>query len=122
MEIKNARIEKTQLGYEGRGVFTFLFVLRLDKASVAFGSYPFDFYDKEKKVRICNDKAGEGIKKLLDVVGVKHWEELDGQCIRFEDPGIGQRITKIGNIVEDKWFDASEFFGAPPAREQVEEV
>ena len=110
MEIKNARIEKTQLGYEGRGTFTFVLVLRMDKASVAFGNYPFDSYDKEKGIRICSEKAGEGIKKLLDVVGVKHWEEMEGQCVRFEDPGIGQRITKIGNIVEDKWFDASEFF------------
>lgn len=120
MEIKNARIEKTQLGYE-RGVFTFLLVLRLDKTSVAFGNYPFDFYDKEKKTRVCTEKAGEGIKKLMDIVGVKHWEELVGQAVRFEDPGIGQRITKIGNIVDDKWFDAVEFFGAPPSREQTED-
>ena len=36
---------------------------------------------------------------------------LAWQYIRFEDNGWGSIITKIGNIVEDKWFDLKEFFG-----------
>nr|DAF85767.1 MAG TPA: hypothetical protein [Siphoviridae sp. ctWT735] len=31
--------------------------------------------------------------------------------IRFEDNGLGSTVTKIGNIIEEKWLDLEEFFG-----------
>ena len=36
---------------------------------------------------------------------------LPGKYIRIEDNGLGSTITKIGNIIEEKWFDLKEFFG-----------
>lgn len=51
----------------------------------------------------------EAISKVLEVVGVDKWEDLPGKYIRFEDNG--SIITKIGNIIEEKWFDIREFFG-----------
>ena len=52
----------------------------------------------------------EAISKILDVVGVDKWEDLPGKHIRFEDAGWGSTVTKIGNIITDKWFDMREFF------------
>lgn len=37
-------------------------------------------------------------------------EDLPGKYIRFEDNGFGSTVTKIGNIVNDKWFDMKNFF------------
>ena len=45
------------------------------------------------------------------IVGVDKWEDLPGKYIRFEDNGCGFTVTKIGNIIKDKWFDLKEFFG-----------
>ena len=53
----------------------------------------------------------EVISEILDVVGVDKWEDLPGKYIRFEDGGWGSTVTKIGNIIKDKWFDMRNFFG-----------
>ena len=53
----------------------------------------------------------EAISKVLEVVGVDKWEDLPGKYIRFEDNGWGSKVTKIGNIIEEKWLDLEEFFG-----------
>lgn len=66
---------------------------------------------KETKTRVFKAKSMESISELLDVVGVDKWEDLPGKYIRFEDNGRSSSITKIGNIIEDKWFDLEEFFG-----------
>lgn len=52
----------------------------------------------------------EAISKIL-VVGVDKWEDLPGKYIRIEYNGLGSTVTKIGNIIEEKWFDLKEFFG-----------
>lgn len=52
----------------------------------------------------------EAISKVLEVVGVDKWEDLPGKYIRFEDNGWGSAVTKIGNIIEEKWLDLEEFF------------
>lgn len=70
-----------------------------------------DGYDKETKTRVFKTKSMESISELLDVVGVDKLEDLPGKYIRFEDNGRSSSITKIGNIIEDKWFDLEEFFG-----------
>ena len=53
----------------------------------------------------------EAISKILEVVGVDEWEDLPGKYIRIEYKGLGSTVTKIGNIIEGKWFDLNEFFG-----------
>lgn len=70
-----------------------------------------DEYDKETKTRVFKAESMESISELLDVVGVDKWEDIPGKYILFEDNGRSSSITKIGNIIEDKWFDLEEFFG-----------
>ena len=48
--------------------------------------------------------------RIMDVVGVRRWEDLKGQYIRYEDHGWGSTVTVIGNIIKDKWFDIDKFF------------
>ena len=48
--------------------------------------------------------------RIMDTVGVERWEDLKGKYIRIVDEGWGSSVKKIGNIIEDKWFDIDKFF------------
>lgn len=95
--IKNARILSAMLGQEDHGIRTFMIYIDADGFSCGFA-------------RIFKAESMDGISKILDVVGVNNWEDLPGKYIRYEDDGRGSGITKIGNIIDDKWFDIEEFF------------
>lgn len=100
--LKNAIIKSTMLGREDHGIMTFMIRIRFDGCvTCGVGGYALDGYTKSM----------EAISKILDVVGVDRWEDLPGKYIRFEDNGPGSTVNKIGNIIEDKWFDLKEFFG-----------
>ena len=109
--IKNAKIQSTMLGREDHGIMTFMIYI---EASNGFfcgvGGYCLDEFDPTTKTRVFRAESMEAISKILEVVGVDRWEELPGKYIRFEDNGLGFTITKIGNIIDDKWFDIESYF------------
>lgn len=50
MEIKNAKITSTSLGYEDHGILTFGLCLDISGGGgVVYGGFALDGYDKEKK-------------------------------------------------------------------------
>lgn len=110
MDIKNARIQSTMLGREDHGIMTFMIFINADRFTCGAGGYCLDEFDSATQTRVFKAKSMEAISKILDVVGVKTWEELPGKYIRFEDNGWGSTVTKIGNIIDEKWFDMREFF------------
>lgn len=111
--IKNAVIKSTMLGREDHGIMTFILTINFDSCmSFGVGGYCLDAYDPKTETRVFKAKSMEVISKILDVVSVNYWEELPGKYIRFEDDGWGSMVTKIGNIMEDKWLDFKEFFSA----------
>lgn len=109
--IKNARIQSTMLGREDHGVMTFMIYIDACDFSCGVGGFCLDEYSDDIKARIFRAESMEVISEILDVVGVDKWEDLPGKYIRFEDNGWRSPITKIGNIINDKWFDMKEFFG-----------
>lgn len=112
MEIKNAKITSTSLGYEDHGILTFGLCLDISGGGgVIYGGFALDGYDKEKKKRVCDAKSMECITEIMNVVGVKNWEDLKGKYIRIQTNGWGSTIDTIGNLMEDKWFNIREFFG-----------
>lgn len=108
--IKNARIRSTMLGREDHGIMTFMIYIDTDKFSCGVGGYALDESDHVTRTRVFRAESMEAISKILEVVGVDKWEDLPGKYIRFEDPNRGGVVTKIGNIVEEKWFDLKVFF------------
>ena len=56
------------------------------------------------------EKGTEEIMRIMDVVGVERFNDMKGKYIRAELNGWGSGINKIGNIIEDKWFDYNEFY------------
>lgn len=98
MEIKNAKIDSTMLGYEGHGILTVEITLDYGGSMQGFGGYqlsdPHDFH--------------RWITELIKVVGVELWENLKGKYIRVEcESGWNGKIIRIGNLLEDKWFKPS---------------
>lgn len=58
-----------------------------------------------------NGSAIVAMMKIMNVVGVSKWEDLNGKFIRVEVPSPGAcTISKIGNIIEDEWFDLKAFY------------
>lgn len=108
--IKNAKIQSTMLGREDHGIMTFMIYIAANGFSCGIGGYCLDEFDSTTKTRVFRAESMEVISKILEVVGVDKWEDLPGQYIRFEDNGLGSIVTKIGNIIDDKWFDIESYF------------
>lgn len=110
--IVNAEIEETFLGREEHGILTCFLHLKGNGFGVGIGGRALDEYDKNKKRRIATQEGFELIELILDVVGVKKWEDLVGKYIRIElsEIGIGYKATRIGNLTKDDWLDFEKFF------------
>lgn len=108
--IKNAKIRSTMLGREDHGIMTFMIYIDASDFFCSIGGYCLDEFDSTTKTRVFRAESMEVISKILEVVGVDKWEELPGKYIRFEDNGLGSTVTKIGNIIDDKWFDIESYF------------
>ena len=107
----NAHIKKVSLGYEDHGILTFGLTLNIsDGTSCVFGGYELDTYDKTTGKRECQKYSMELITEIMKTVGVKKWEDLIGKYIRVITEGCSTPIRKIGNLMEDKWFDIDKFF------------
>lgn len=52
----------------------------------------------------------ECLTEIMNVVGVRNWEDLNGKYIRIEYNGLGSTIDTIGNLMKDDWFNIKEFF------------
>lgn len=102
-EIRNAKITSVSLGYEDHGCLTCWLSLDYGSTCQAFGGYTIDQYNTDTQHREGSKWGCEFIKRVIDTVGVRSWESLNGQHIRVK---IGAcYIEAIGHIIEDKWFN-----------------
>lgn len=108
LKIENGIIRSTMLGYEGHGILTALIDIRGDGWGCGFGLYEFDSYCKASDSRKGSPYCAEFIAGVLKTVGVDKWEQLKGKHVRVETQGWGGRILRIGNIIDNKWFDPQE--------------
>jgi hypothetical protein len=93
----NALIESTMLGYEDHGILTCYLMLKQKGSGQGFGGYRLD---APKGYSIYTDFW---IKRILEVVGVKTWEELVGKHVQVKGEEYGT-IEGIGHITDDLWF------------------
>lgn len=116
--IENARITSTMLGVEDHGIMTCYLFLKFENCNnCGFGGYELDVYDKEEGRRVGTAAGMQMIAEILETVGVKNWEDLLGTYVRCEFEGYGGKITRIGNIIKDKWFSLEDFFAEWEKRE-----
>jgi hypothetical protein len=112
MKEQNAKILSARITTEDHGCLSIWLMLEFDGSGQGFGGYALD--DKPKKKTADSERephanCGLFIRRVMDVVGVGNWDQLEGQIIRVrkEDPW-NSPIHAIGNAVKDKWFVPSE--------------
>lgn len=108
------------LGYEDHGVFSGHLTFEYgDHAGQGFGGYalsgknPKDSYYK-------NQYCAMFIEGILQTVGVKKWEDLVGKYVRVE--AEFEKIHRIRNIIEDKWFDPEMLYKQTSKAELEEDL
>ena len=110
-EIKNVKITNVSLTMADHGCLTFYLTLEGDGWGVNYGGYCIGFgFLGSDSFTAENGSGLVAIMRIMDTVGVERWEDLKGKYIRIVNEGWGSSVKKIGNIIEDKWFDIDEFF------------
>lgn len=110
-EIKNVKITNVSLTMADHGCLTFYLTLEGDGWGINYGGYCIGFgFLGSDSFTAENGSGLVAIMRIMDTVGVERWEDLKGKYIRIVDEGWGSSVKKIGNIIEDKWFDIDEFF------------
>lgn len=109
-ETKNAKIVDVSLTMTDHGVLTFDLSLVGSGWGVGYGGYVIGKGYVGAKEFTAEGKGLVALMRIMDTVGVEKWEDLKGKYVRIVDEGWGSTVTTIGNILEDKWFNAREFF------------
>lgn len=110
IEIKNAVIESTRLGYDHGFLSAWVF-LDYGGAGQGFGGYALMSLEGSpyrEKSEQGPSYAGVFIDSILDVVGVEQWEDLKGKSVRVK--ASLTNVEAIGHFIKDKWFSPREKF------------
>jgi len=107
IEIKNAKITHTFLGFEDHDCFTFILELDYGGSVQGVGFYVLDTFDKEQEKRVGTKRGMDLIMEILRTVGVRTWEDLPGKYIKARFSG--EKVYAIASILKDNWLDFEEF-------------
>lgn len=108
--IENAKIERVNLSMADHGVLCLEMTLNGDGWGVIYGGLVIGKGYLGAKEFSGTPKGIEYIMRIMDTVGVSKFNDMVGKYIRVATMGWGDTIKIIGNIIEDKWFDAGSFF------------
>ena len=109
INLMNATITSTYLGYYDKDILTFTLSLGYDDNSgQSIGLYTLNILDKASKKRVGHPHGIDLISKILDTVGVNCWESLIGKRIRVKQNK--RKVYAIGNLLEDNWLNLDDFF------------
>ena len=110
-DIENAMITYASISMKDCGCLTFDIGLEGNGWGVVYGGYCIGKGYLGSDTFSAEHGGGlVAIMKIMDTVGVERWEDLKDKYVRVIINGWGSKITTIGNIIEDKWFDIKEFF------------
>ena len=105
-KIENAKITKVSLHYYNDAILTFDITLEGNGWGTVYGGYALG----NKINGECSSKGLCALMKILDVVDVDSWEDLKGKYVRVKIDSISGPINEIGNLIEDKWFNITDYF------------
>lgn len=113
MEIENAKITNVSLTMADYCSLVFEITVEGAGWGCNIGGYKIAsgmLGAKPKDFKAENGAGLVALMRIMDVVGVDRWEDLEGKYCRIKTEGWGGTIHCIGNILKDKWFDIKEFF------------
>ena len=108
--IENAKITSVSLTMADHGCLTFWLTVDGGGWGCNIGGYCIGKGYVGAKEFTASGSGLVAMMRIMDVVGVDRWEDLANKYIRVEITGWGNCITKIGNVLTNKWFDLKEFF------------
>ena len=110
-KVENALIKDVSISMASHGCLTFFLYLEGSGWSCNFGGYCIGTgYLGSGNFEAENGKGLVAMMHIMDVVGVETWEGLKGKYCRVGHVPWGSVISKIGNVIEDRWFNIDEFF------------
>lgn len=109
-DIRNAEIKNVDLSMADHDVLTLQMTLEGDGWGVVYGGYVLGHGYLGAEEFDGSAKGLESIMRIMDVVGVERFNDMQGKCIRVATKGWGSSVKIIGNLIKDKWFDIDEFF------------
>ena len=109
--IGNSQITSADISMREHGVLD-MYMCLSGQVNVCFGGYVLGkgYLDADEDYFKGSAAGLEYIMRVMDVVGVERFQELEGSYIRVAHKGLGNTVKIIGNITKDKWFDAESFF------------
>ena len=108
--IENATIKKVDLSMADHGVLTLSMVLEGSGWGCVYGGYVLgQGYVGAKQFK--GSAIGlESIMRIMDVIECDTFNQMNGKIIRVAVKGISTPIKIIGNVINEKWFDAESFY------------
>lgn len=111
-QIQNARITSVDLSMADHGCMTLAMGIKGSGWGCVYGGRVLG-----KGYLGCDEEFFEGsaagmesIIRIMDVVGCERFNDMKDKYIRVAVKGWGDRVEIIGNIMNNKWFDARSFF------------
>ena len=110
MQESNATITSATIGLDRGTLLSAWLNLDYGGTCQGFGGYCFDTPIKDKDGKFIRREGvawgAEYIRRVLEVVGVERWDQLEGRNIRvLREDGWQGKVKAIGHIIKDKWFD-----------------
>lgn len=119
--IQNAKITQARMGFNEKGEFVLTLLLEGNGWGGVYGEWPLDAYDEELQRRAGTEKGLTAVMELLKTLGAYELIGLSGIFVRCRgDFQPGGRITGVGHILRDQWFDFEEYFGEEKDGEERE--
>lgn len=110
--ILNAQIKSTKFGFTHHSCLTFEVNFEHQKGCQSIGDYCIGhggtYYDKEKYIT-GSKKGTEAMARIMWAVGVESWEKLKDSYCRVKFDEETERLTSIGHIVNNNWFNLVEY-------------
>lgn len=108
MEEKNAIIKSTSISIADHGLLSAWLNLDYGDSAQGFGGYALYFPGDHEDWAKQQNGAGLFLWRSMEIAGVTDWKNLVGKTIRvrLED----EKITAIGHIIKDDWFNPAEEF------------
>lgn len=107
--IRNAVIESASITTANRGILDAWLMLDYGGSGQGFGGWAL-YLPKSFTHHKLLSTAGHYIYRCMEIAEVDEWSKMKGRTIRVETEGNFGRITAIGNIVKDDWFNPSVDF------------
>lgn len=111
--IENAKITNIALHFQDYSLLTLDICLEGNGWGCVYGNRVLGkaYVGRKEQDFTASDKGLIAIMRIMDLLEINDLYEAKGKYVRCEiEGGWGGTVTKIGNIVKDKWFRYEDIF------------